>query len=378
MHESTQHLLALALITLLTFAARSAQAQAVPTAAPDQHSEGGERGDDSKKPDEEPESSEQGAKEEDEEDDDRADPDADYLALADAPLFLPRSYLYWGTPVGTRPRREELVFALEYALHLPIYNNLRYQALEGERWAGAVTLSFEGDLRMLAIESKPVRMPSYRPNISGQLFHIWHRDQPVVVGLRTGLYHYSNGQEQCTFSPDYTDDSEECRVLTDQVTDARRSLNDKSGNFSTNGWIGELFGRIHQLNAAGVTVAHLAMGVLFAGMIQQGPGAMEPALRRLYGWGKLSVVLEGQKRLGWASMTARGTFIHNPGADERVPSFAGSAEFVLGPYWLTGIGFFARYYGGRDFYNAFFVDNLQQFAAGIAWDGERPLKFKRD
>jgi hypothetical protein len=28
------------------------------------------------------------------------------------------------------------------------------------------------------------------------------------------------------------------------------------------------------------------------------------------------------------------------------------------------------------FYNAFFVDSLQQFAAGLAWDGERPLKFK--
>ena len=305
------------------------------------------------------------------------DEDADYLALADAPLFLPRSYLYWGTPVGTRPRRKELVFALEYALHLPIYSDLRDQALSGARFAGAVTLSFEGDLRMLSVESKPVRMPSYRPTISGQLFHIWHRDQPILLALRTGLYHYSNGQEQCTFSADLSDDSDACRALTYQVTDARAQLNDRSGNFSTNGWLAELFGRVHQVNSNGVAIAHLALGLTAAGMINRGPGAMEDALRRLYGWGRVGVSIEGKKRFGWATMTLRGTLSHYPRSDDRVPASAGSGEIVLGPYWLTGLGFFGRYYGGRDFYNAFFVDRLQQFAAGLAWDGERPLKFKR-
>lgn len=306
------------------------------------------------------------------------DEEADYLALADAPLFLPRSYLYWGTPVGTRPRREELVFALEYALHLPIYSNVRDQALTGERWAGAATLTFEGDLRMLSVDSKPVRMPSYRPSISGQLFHIWHRDQPVLFSLRTGLYHYSNGQEQCTFSTDLTDESEACRALTDQLTDPRAQLNDRTGNFSTNGWLAEVFARVHQVNSKGVAIAHLAFGVLTAGMIDQGPGAMEEALRRLYGWGRVGASIEGKKRFGWATMTARAAFTYYPKSGDRVPASSGSAEIVLGPYWLTGLGFFARYYGGRDFYNAFFVDRLQQFAAGLAWDGERPLKFKRE
>lgn len=48
------------------------------------------------------------------------DEEADYLALADAPIFLPRSYLYWGTPVGPPEHRRPLVFALQYALHLPV------------------------------------------------------------------------------------------------------------------------------------------------------------------------------------------------------------------------------------------------------------------
>lgn len=308
-----------------------------------------------------------------------SDQEADYLALADAPLFLPRSYLYWGTPVGPKGQRQDLTFALEYALHLSIYSNLRNQALDGKSWAGAVTLSFEGDLRMLNIDSKPVRMPSYRPNLSGQLFYVWHRPQPMLFGLRAGVYHYSNGQEQCTFDRSLTDDSAGCRQATDEVgDDASAKLNRINGNFSSNGWLLELNGRAHQVNSKGVAIAHLSAGFSIFGLIDRGPGAMEPALERLYGWGRLSWNLEAKKRFGWAAMTLRGTASYYPSTAQGMPSKSFQGELVLGPYWLTGLGFFARYYGGRDHYNAFFVDSIQQFAAGLAWDGERPLKFKRE
>lgn len=310
-------------------------------------------------------------------DDHHFDREADYLALADAPIFLPRSYLYWGTPVGPKGKREDLVFALEYALHLSIYNNVRDQALHGKHWAGATTLSFEGDLRMLNTESKPVRMPSYRPNLSGQLFYIWHRPQPMLFGLRAGLFHYSNGQEQCTFDGTQSDDSEGCRVATDMVTDASAALNRRNGNFSSNGWLLEVNGRAHQVNSKGVAIAHLSAGFSVFGMINEGSLGMEPALARLYGWGKLSWNVEAKKRFGWATATLRGQATFYPSSDDRTPKRAFQSELTLGPYWLTGLGFFARYYGGRDYYNAFFVDRIQQFAAGLAWDGERPLKFKR-
>lgn len=308
----------------------------------------------------------------------RFDGEADYLALADSPIFLPRSYLYWGTPVGAKGHRVKLVFGLEYALHLPIFSNVREQALNGKAWAGASTLSFEGDLRMLDTESRPVRMPSYRPSLSGQLFYLWHRTAPVLFGLRTGLYHYSNGQEKCTFDTNASDDSEPCRATTDKVTDAQASLNRLNGNFSSNGWLLEVNARIHQVNTKGVAIGHLSGGFSVMGMILQGPGAMEPALRQLYGWGRLQWNLEVKKRLGWAAVTLRTTASFYPSTDGRTPNKSGVAELVVGPYWLTGLGFFARYYGGRDFYNAFFVDSIQQFAAGLAWDGERPLKFKRE
>lgn len=306
------------------------------------------------------------------------DAEADYLALADAPVFLPRSYLYWGTPVGPEFARKELTFALEYALHLPIYSNLRDQALAGNNWAGAATLSFEGDLRMLNSESKPVRMPSYRPNLNGQLFYIWHRPQPVLFGIRFALEHYSNGQEQCAFDRSQPDESPACKATTDAVTNPSRQLNRINGNFATNGYIFELYGRIHQTNSKGVAVSHLSAGFGAFGMIQQGSLALEPYMRRLFGWGRLSLNLEGKKRFGWATLTARLSGAFYPSTDGSTPNKSGTAELAIGPYWLTGLGFFARYYAGRDFYNAFFVDNIQQFATGLAWDGERPFKFKRD
>ncbi|HEY6881494.1 MAG TPA: hypothetical protein VI299_25890 [Polyangiales bacterium] len=306
------------------------------------------------------------------------DEEADYLALAEAPIFLPRSYLYWGTPVGPKYAREDLAFALEYALHLSIYSNVRDQALAGKNWAGAVTLTFEGDLRMINGESKPVRMPSYRPNLNGQLFYVWHRPQPVLFGLRFALEHYSNGQEQCAFDRNQPDQSDGCKQITDAVVNPARQLNRINGNFATNGWIIELYGRIHQTNSKGVAVGHLATGFGVFGMVQNGPLALEPYMRRLYGWGRLSANVEAKKRFGWATMTARLSGAFYPSTHGITPNKSGSVEVVIGPYWLTGLGFFARYYGGRDFYNAFFVDSIQQFAAGLAWDGERPLKFKRD
>jgi hypothetical protein len=106
-----------------------------------------------------------------------------------------------------------LIFGLEYALHLPVYNNVRAQVLRGHGWAGAVTLSFEGALRMLTTVSKPVRMPSYRPSLSGQLFYAWHREHPLLFGLRSSLYHYSNGQERCSFDETLTDTSRACLTI---------------------------------------------------------------------------------------------------------------------------------------------------------------------
>jgi hypothetical protein len=309
-------------------------------------------------------------------DDKASDAEADYLALADAPIFLPRSYLYWGSPVGAGENQTPLVFALEYALHLSVYSDVREKALLGKRWAGAVTLSFEGDLRMLSQTSNPVRMPSYRPNLSGQLFHLVNGEHPLLLGLRAGVYHYSNGQEQCLFERALRDETADCRARFSEVRDPARELNRLNGSFSTNGWLLELFARVHRRNSRGVAVGHLAGGFSAYGMIHQGPGAMEPALQRMYGWGRLQTSLEGKLRMGWATATLRVQHTYYPGTHLDVPAHSGGLEGVLGPYWLAGIGFFARYVGGRDFYNAFFVDRLQQFAAGVAWDGERPLKFK--
>lgn len=307
----------------------------------------------------------------------KAEIEPDYLALADAPVFLPRSYLYWGTPVGPKEHRRPLVFALQYALHLPVYSNLRDQALHGKHWAGAATLSFEGELRMLAIASKPVRMPSYRPSISGQLFYMLHGDAPTLFGLRLAAFHYSNGQERCAYDTNLGDDSEACYALLRSVDDPVNQLNRYNGNFSTNGWLLAAHGRVHELNVHRVAIAQLSLGLTAQGNLPGTAGSMDSATRRLYGWGQLGAEVDARRKFGWASLGLRSAVAYYPNTGAHIPTTSGLVELIIGPYWLTGFGFFARYTGGRDSYNAFFVDRLQQFAAGLSWDGERPLKFEQ-
>jgi hypothetical protein len=299
----------------------------------------------------------------------------DYLALADAPAFLPRSYLYWGSPVGSKQHPSELIFALSYALHLPAYSNLREQALRGKSWAGAATLSFEGDLRMLSVRSRPVRMPSYRPTLHGQLFYLLHGALPWLFGGRLSFYHYSNGQDRCTYSEQLSDDSAECKQVTAQVDDPRGQLNRRTGNFTMNGWSVQLDARVHRLSKTRVAVAQLGASLSVSGNLPLGSSSMDSATRRWYGWGRLGAEIDARQRFGWASLGLRAMAVYYPNSGPRIPPAAGLVELTIGPYWLAGFGFFVRYYGGRDFYNAFFVDRIQQFAAGLSWDGERPLKF---
>jgi hypothetical protein len=269
------------------------------------------------------------------------------------------------------------VFALDYALHLPVFSDVRDKLLLGKHWAGAATMSFEGALRMLAAESNPVRMPSYRPSLSGQVFYAFHAEYPLLLALRTSVYHYSNGQEYCAFDAALRDTSAECLQKIRTATDLSGSLNRINGNFSTSGWLLELHGRIHAVRANGVVASHISVGLGYAGVFRHMPGSLDTPTRALYGRGRIEAIVEAKRRMGWASMTIRSAVLHYVWGDSRVPSTAGQIEAALAPYWLTGMAVFVRYYGGRDSYNAFFVDRLQQLSAGLAWDGERPLQFWR-
>lgn len=300
-----------------------------------------------------------------------------YLGLLESPAFAPRSYLYYGTPVGPDFARRHLLFALEYALNLPFFSDLRRKARDGKRWAGAVTLTFQGALRMLSAPSNPVRMPTYLPSLAGQLFHITHGVHPILVGLRFGVFHYSNGAEGCLFNPRLRDGAFACVLSNRGVQDPQRELNRVNGDFATSGWLLELHARIHRVNTQGVAIAHLSGGLSAWANAQRTSMQMYPSVRRLWGWGRLGFELEGRHQIGRSAVAARSAVHGYPNSGPRIPKVAGSLELEFDPYWLSGIGLFVRYYGGRDFYNAFFVDRLQQFAVGVVWQTERPLQFKR-
>lgn len=295
----------------------------------------------------------------------------------DAPVFLPRSYLYWGSPVGGDVAPEKLIFALEYAFHLPAYNNLREAAARGAGWAGAATLSFAGALRMLAQTSSPVRMPSYRPSLSGQLFRILYGRFPLLTDLHLELAHHSNGQEYCIFDATLKDETEACRVAVDEVQDPAESLNRYTGNFSNNSVLIGVDVRGHEVDALGHALGHLGAGFTLSVILPEEVANSPLKLRRQYGNGDVASYVEVRHRFGRSDVRLSAHVRHFFGTDPSVPTTSGILQVVLRPYRLVGFGFFARYYGGRDFYNAFFVDRIQQFATGLSWDGERPLTFHR-
>jgi hypothetical protein len=327
---------------------------------------------------------------------------ADYLTFANAPEFLPRTYVYLSSKTGDRDHREWILFGAEYALHLPFINTLRLVALRGsesdptpyvdekrDNFAYAVTAFFRGDLRMYDRPSKPVVMPSYKPGISLQGF--WLRKPPStdvqherrwLSGVRFEAYHYSNGQDRCTWDPALPDVPQEgeppsCAQLFASLRDPQDQLNRSSGEFSTNRFLLALDTKYFGLDPNGFALWSLSAGVTGESNRPNGPGGIEDNYRDVYGWGSIEMHAEAER---WVLrnllVRLRGSYTHAIDDGPRIRSASGLAELSLFPKRIGRFGLFARYHGGRDFYNAFFVDSIQTFAGGLVWDDAPPLKFE--
>lgn len=217
-----------------------------------------------------------------------------YEGFAAAPVFLPRSYLYWPSPSGQRGARQPLVMGVEYAFHLPMYNDLRSKVARGAPWAGAVTLSFAGALRMLSAPSHPVRMPSYRPSLTAQVFRIHPLPLPVIWGLGLELAHHSNGQEDCVFDASLPAGSPSCREIIAAVVSPSQQLNRRTGNFSNNSLGLDFDVRVHWLDGHGMATSHLAAGLGLAANLPPGLGGVLREMRPLYGVATLRTHIELQ------------------------------------------------------------------------------------
>src|SRR6187399_285125 len=94
----------------------------------------------------------------------RAD-DADQRFDPPPQVFLERSYIVWGAPpTGPEGKDPWLLFEAGVAPHFFLYEDLSDRLRSGvSGFAIAVPFTFETILRMFAVASSPVRMPSYMP-----------------------------------------------------------------------------------------------------------------------------------------------------------------------------------------------------------------------
>jgi hypothetical protein len=311
----------------------------------------------------------------------------DFQALANAPEFLPRSYVYGSTPVGSAGHRATLVFAAEYALHLPLFNMLRDSATSGRPWALSVTPFFRGDLRMVAANSKPVRMPSYKPGLAIQGFwlHTLAPSWRLIGGLRFEGYHYSNGQERCTWDEELDDvdldamPSGLCTQRFQNLLDPAEELNRSSGEFSTNRLLLGVDAKVYKLDANRMPYQTWSAGITLESNRPNAPGGIASVYRDVYGWGTLELHAELENWC-FTTLLTRLRTVFNYAIDDgtNIPSAAGSVEvaFYPVPRFTSQVGIFARYYGGRDFYNAFFVDAVQVGQLGLVFDSNPPIAFR--
>ncbi|HWO11912.1 MAG TPA: hypothetical protein VNN80_20605 [Polyangiaceae bacterium] len=309
-------------------------------------------------------------------------------------LFLERSYIVWGAPpTGPAGKDPALIFEAGVAPHFFIYQGLSKRLASGvSGFAWALPFTFETTLRMFAVKSSPVRMPSYMPRIRAQLFYVWaptnsdrerraRSKQPLsyqILGLNAGLNHHSNGQEGCRYQSVVADQTQcvDAEISPDS-SELAELLNRRSADFATTylslavdyqwGKLGPNDYIDHSWELGVQAEAH-PVKFLVGGMDQQTADTYGQLRIRLRGeatqslgrW-KLREQLNGTGALGGGSDVFPLTLIAE-GAATR-PDHG-------------GLGAIVRVVYGRDYYNAFFVDENFQFQIGVTFDTGSPIHFE--
>lgn len=306
-------------------------------------------------------------------------------------LFLERSTITF-FPLTVDPVEDEpLLFEGEPAIFLPFVDNLATRAEAGRGFAYSAFFSFIPHLRMSTANSKPVRMPSYRPRLGGQLHFIGGNDGPGDVRhLFTFAYllgHYSNGQYTCTFEGSLSDTAAACFERLDSVrrgeSDPARTLNRLNGEFSTNVTGFKLGYKRIRLDRFDRPLDTYTFWFYPYWNLESGPGGILEKHLDLYGRFRLEGGSEyenstwaGIGRLkGITRLGVRAAWLHSP--HDAVPKYMVQGEAAHTLDGWNGLGAYLRVHKGQDPYNAFYVDDILQFQWGIIWDMSGRIKFHR-
>ena len=287
--------------------------------------------------------------------------------------------------------RRNTVFEGDIFPHMVVYQNFT-DVIDAGRQSGSgqpkrVAWVISGTpavrIRMFEEVSRPVRTPSYMPRGNVQMILARGIREALLAGgekrNRVTLWeghaivgHHSNGQDGCLYQ-DEVRNGELCE--RDPASTAGHVINTNDGSFSTNyARIGVNFRRN---NLDSDLWANREWG-LRADVERH--FRMDPLIRDLYGKTRFEVAASyanRETRLCSRRLDASGSAKVIVGADADVWPLAITAQVSCFPFARGGWGFFARYYGGQDYYNIGFLENVQRVQVGATFNQSGFFRFQR-
>ena len=266
------------------------------------------------------------------------------------------------------------------------------------RWGRSAFGTIMLRLRMFDQPSNPVRTPSFMPKGTVQVVGFKSLIDPddadderyvgsdvSVVAISVVAGHHSNGQDGCLFR---VTDAQECGSIVSR----RREINTDNGSFSTNYFrVGAHFGRmtigddyftVTKDRGLGIALEHHLHNFL--------PGWLEEPLRSLYGTTRLKAnaryaranvwkLRRFEVRLGYeyiADLPQMQGATSNNGKCTCGNRHVFSAEAFMHPESWDGIGYYTRFYQGRDYYNIAFEERIRRVEVGVAFNGAKFFDFQ--
>jgi hypothetical protein len=189
--------------------------------------------------------------------------------------------------------------------------------------------------------------------------------------------HHSNGQDGCLSTAQHLEGAPGNEECVPDVPLTPGTVNTKDGSFSTNYFrLGVNYSR-NWLDKN--LYADLEMRLKVE--LEQHPKAwMDPVIADIYGRTRLNLgaavarrgVRGCPKRLeGSAALTL------NPGAADFADSPSGFLQVSCFAAPNGGWGMFARFYGGQDYYNSHFFENIKRLQVGLTFNQSAFFRFRR-
>jgi len=287
--------------------------------------------------------------------------------------------------------RRSTVFEGDIFPHMVVYQNFTdvidagRQSGRGEprRIAWVISGTPAVRIRMFEEISRPVRTPSYMPRGNVQIILARGIREALAPGgekrNRVTLWeahaivgHHSNGQDGCLYQDEVRNGE-----LCDRVPSSKTGhiINTKDGSFSTNyARVGVNFRR----NYLDTDLWASREWGLRADVEQH--FKMDPLIRELYGRTRFELAASyahRETRLCSRRFDMSGSAKAIVGADADVWPVALTAQVSCFPLPRGGWGFFARFYGGQDYYNIGFLENVQRFQVGATFNQGGFFRFQR-